>query len=146
MLYRVLRLLYESHQPSFTKADLEYTGVTVGPFELGNPLFMNDSSKCLFQPYNEHTINNWEIPAYLANSEGIKARLDLQDVDLSPQFAPSPNPNSRPNPFNPNPNSNSGEIYLGIKEVIAYLNTNFTFRFNEAGARLSTEVGWSVME
>lgn len=63
MLHRVLRLLYTSHQPSFSKVELERIGVTVGPFDISNPLFINDNKQCLFQPCDGKQDTQLWLPA-----------------------------------------------------------------------------------
>lgn len=130
IIHRVLRLLYTSRQSSFSKTDLERVGVSIGPFDFFDQDFLGDSRKCLFKPFNEQDIKNWEIPVSMAAWESMKQRLNLPDVDPTSQLARNPTP---------------GQIHRGIKDVLAYLNTNFTFRA-KGPTRLCTELGWSVVE
>ncbi|CAG8427865.1 unnamed protein product [Penicillium salamii] len=124
-LNRLIRLIYSSHMPTFTKAELEPVGVTTGSFDIWDAAFISDSRKCLFRPFDEKELRMWMIPADIAHWESIRERLDLKEVDANSKLARSPS---------------TGEIRKGIKDIMAYLNTNFIFRSN-GPTKLCSELG-----
>ncbi|CAG7951537.1 unnamed protein product [Penicillium olsonii] len=129
-LHRVLRLIYTSKAPTFSKADLERIGVTTGSFDLWDAVFLSNDSKCFFKPFSKEELHKWRIPAHVAGCSDIKKRLDLKEVDPNSSLAQNPS---------------SSEIRQGIRDVLAYLNTHFTFRSNGI-VPLCGELGWSVID
>lgn len=129
-LDRLIRLIYSSHMPTFTKAELERVGITTGSFDIWNAASMSDSRKCLFTPFDEEELRRWTIPADMAQWESMRERLDLKEVDANSELALSPSPS---------------EIRKGIKDIMAYLNTNYMFR-SIGSTKLCSALGWTVIE
>ncbi|CAG8339639.1 unnamed protein product [Penicillium salamii] len=66
----------------------------------------------------------------MAQWESMRERLDLKEVDANSQLALSPSPS---------------EIRKGIKDIMAYLNTNFMFR-SIGSTKLCSALGWTVID
>ncbi|KOS36719.1 hypothetical protein ACN38_g12519 [Penicillium nordicum] len=128
--------LVSTSESSFTKADLEQFGISVDNFNPTDPKFLNNRKKCLFKPFGKEDIKRFELPGSgEIEDEGANERLDIQDVPSYSHLARNPT---------------EDEITQATRDVIGYLQTNLTFRYEgrtRATRRLlSDELGWTEVE